>query len=153
VPLQRKSCRVPTALVTLAFVWQEENAGLVKLVVDSQTKRNVQRLTQTYLTLSLPDIAAAVGLPSAQAAELAILRWAAPPSVAGRASAVRTLLAMATQNHATGKTVVMLHLEPEQRCDETHQSIKEGSTVLSCHVAGWSMRAKCLLKLTTKRAW
>lgn len=53
---------------------QEENAGLVKLVVDSQTKRNVQRLTQTYLTLSLPDIASAVGLPSAQAAELAILR-------------------------------------------------------------------------------
>lgn len=48
--------------------------GLVKLVVDSQTKRNVQRLTQTYLTLSLPDIAAAVGLPSAHAAELAILR-------------------------------------------------------------------------------
>jgi hypothetical protein len=62
----------------------------VKLVVDSQTKRNVQRLTQTYLTLSLPDIAAAVGLPSAQAAELAILRWAAPRVVAGRASAVRT---------------------------------------------------------------
>jgi hypothetical protein len=57
--------------------WQEENAGLVKLVVDSQTKRNVQRLTQTYLTLSLPDMAAAVGLPSAQAAELAILRCVA----------------------------------------------------------------------------
>ncbi len=48
--------------------------GLVKLVVDSQTKRNVQRLTRTYLTLSLPDIAAAVGLPNAAAAELAILR-------------------------------------------------------------------------------
>ena len=78
VPLQRKIRRVPSASPTLASVLQEENAGLVKLVVDSQTKRNVQRLTQTYLTLSLPDIAAAVGLPSAQAAELAILRWAAP---------------------------------------------------------------------------
>ena len=48
--------------------------GLVKLVVESQTKRNVQRLTQTYLTLSLEDIAAAVNLPSAAAAELVILR-------------------------------------------------------------------------------
>ena len=57
---------------------QEDNLGLVKLVVDSQTKRNVQRLTQTYLTLSLPDIAAAVGLPSAAAAELAILRCVPP---------------------------------------------------------------------------
>ncbi len=53
--------------------------GLMKLVVDSQTKRNVQRLTQTYLTLSLPDIASAVGLPSADAAELAILRCEALP--------------------------------------------------------------------------
>ena len=53
---------------------QDDNMGLVKLVVDSQTKRNVLRLTQTYLTLGLPDIASAVGLPSAAAAELAILR-------------------------------------------------------------------------------
>ena len=53
---------------------QEDNVGLVKLVVESQTKRNVQRLTQTYLTLSLEDIAAAVNLPSATAAELVILR-------------------------------------------------------------------------------
>ena len=57
-------------------VLQEDNVGLVKLVVESQTKRNVQRLTQTYLTLSLEDIAAAVNLPSAAAAELVILRSA-----------------------------------------------------------------------------
>ena len=55
---------------------QEDNVGLVKLVVESQTKRNVQRLTQTYLTLSLEDIAAAVNLPSAATAELVILRFA-----------------------------------------------------------------------------
>lgn len=52
--------------------------GLVKLVLESQTKRNVQRLTQTYLTLSLQDIASSVGLPSAAAAELVILRCALP---------------------------------------------------------------------------
>ncbi len=57
-------------------VLQEDNVGLVKLVVESQTKRNVQRLTQTYLTLSLEDIAAAVSLPSAAAAEVVILRCA-----------------------------------------------------------------------------
>ena len=153
MPLQRKSRRVPTAFVTLASIWQEENAGLVKLVVDSQTKRNVQRLTQTYLTLSLPDIAAAVGLPSAQAAELAILRWAAPPFVAGRASAVRMMLATATQNHATRKTVVMLHLDRNSAVMRCIIASREGSAVVSCHVAGWSMQARCLLRLTTKRAW
>ena len=56
---------------------QDENLGLVKLVVEAQTKRDVLRLTQTYITLSLPDIASNVGLPSAEAAELAILRCAA----------------------------------------------------------------------------
>ena len=50
--------------------------GLVKLVSQSLTKRNIQRLTQTYLTLSLGDIAANVGLASAQEAEMYILRWA-----------------------------------------------------------------------------
>jgi len=36
------------------------NSGLLALVVKSLVKRNVQRLTQTYLTLSLADIASAV---------------------------------------------------------------------------------------------
>ena len=66
-------------LMQAALAAQEENMGLVKLVLESQTKRNVQRLTQTYLTLSLQDIADAVGRPSAAAAELVILRcvgWA-----------------------------------------------------------------------------
>ena len=53
--------------------------GLVKLVLESQTKRNVQRLTQTYLTLSLQDIAEAVGLSSATDAELVILRYTFHP--------------------------------------------------------------------------
>eukprot|EP00208_Stichococcus_sp_RCC1054_P006764 CAMPEP_0206143158 /NCGR_PEP_ID=MMETSP1473-20131121/19525_1 /ASSEMBLY_ACC=CAM_ASM_001109 /TAXON_ID=1461547 /ORGANISM="Stichococcus sp, Strain RCC1054" /LENGTH=449 /DNA_ID=CAMNT_0053538445 /DNA_START=183 /DNA_END=1532 /DNA_ORIENTATION=+ len=53
---------------------EDENLGLVKLVVEAQTKRNVLRLTQTYITLSLADIASNVGLPTAEAAELAILR-------------------------------------------------------------------------------
>lgn len=48
--------------------------GLVKQVLQRLTKRNIQRLTQTYLTLSLSDIAANVKLASAEEAELHILR-------------------------------------------------------------------------------
>lgn len=53
---------------------EDENVGLVNLVVEAQTKRNVLRLTQTFITLSLSDVAKQVGLPSAESAELAILR-------------------------------------------------------------------------------
>ena len=51
--------------------------GLVRQVSASLAKRNIQRLTQTYLTLSLGHIAEQVGLPSAQEAELYVLRCVA----------------------------------------------------------------------------
>jgi COP9 signalosome complex subunit 3 len=53
---------------------KDTNLGLVKQCVESLYKRNIQRLTQTYLTLSLEDIASSVALPAARDAELRILR-------------------------------------------------------------------------------
>ncbi len=54
--------------------------GLVKLALAARTVRATQKLTQTYLTLSLADIAAQVGLPGAGDAEAHILRRAPPDS-------------------------------------------------------------------------
>lgn len=50
------------------------NLGLVKQVVSSLYKRNIQRLTQTFVTLSLQDIANTVQLESSKEAELYVLR-------------------------------------------------------------------------------
>lgn len=52
----------------------DNNVGLVKQVVSSMYKRNIQRLTQTYLTLSLQDIANTVQLNSSKEAEMHVLR-------------------------------------------------------------------------------
>ncbi|OIV90118.1 hypothetical protein TanjilG_01572 [Lupinus angustifolius] len=52
----------------------DNNLGLVKQVVSSMYKRNIQRLTQTYLTLSLQDIANTVQLNSAKDAEMHVLQ-------------------------------------------------------------------------------
>lgn len=49
--------------------------GLVKLVLAGWTKRAIQKLTQTFLTLSLTDIAQQVGLQNASEAEGHILRY------------------------------------------------------------------------------
>ncbi|CAN0924648.1 COP9 signalosome complex subunit 3 [Linum grandiflorum] len=51
----------------------DNNLGLVKQVVSSMYKKNIQRLTQTYLTLSLQDIADTVQLNSAKEAEMHVL--------------------------------------------------------------------------------
>ncbi|KAI9083376.1 hypothetical protein K1719_034590 [Acacia pycnantha] len=52
----------------------DNNLGLVKQVVSSNYKRNIQRLTQTYLTLSLQDIANTVKLNGPKEAEMHVLQ-------------------------------------------------------------------------------
>ena len=52
----------------------DANTGIVELCVQSLYKRNIQRLTQTYLTLSLADIAQSVQLVSPQKAEACVLQ-------------------------------------------------------------------------------
>ncbi|PWA57555.1 proteasome component (PCI) domain protein [Artemisia annua] len=52
----------------------ENNLGLVKQVVSSMYKRNIQRLTQTYLTLSLEDIANTAQITTPKEAEMHVLQ-------------------------------------------------------------------------------
>ncbi|KAJ0973087.1 hypothetical protein J5N97_021046 [Dioscorea zingiberensis] len=52
----------------------DNNLGLAKQVLASLYKRNIQRLTQTYLTLSLQDIANIVQLKTAKEAEMHVLQ-------------------------------------------------------------------------------
>ncbi|XP_033108007.1 COP9 signalosome complex subunit 3-like [Anneissia japonica] len=51
----------------------DQNTGLVKQVVASMYRKNIQRLTKTFLTLSLSDIARRCHLSSAQEAEKYVL--------------------------------------------------------------------------------
>jgi len=53
---------------------KDENFGLVKQVLQSLSKRNIQKLTQTYLTLSLKAIAEHVGLKDVKVAEHLVLQ-------------------------------------------------------------------------------
>ncbi|KAF8060061.1 CSN3 [Scenedesmus sp. PABB004] len=52
----------------------DRNVGLVRQVLASLPARTIQRLTQTYVTLSLADIAKAAGLSGPAEAEAVILR-------------------------------------------------------------------------------
>lgn len=52
---------------------RDENVGLIKQCLTQVHKRNIQRLTKTFLTLSLRDVANHVGLTTEKEAELYIL--------------------------------------------------------------------------------
>ncbi|KAF6258354.1 hypothetical protein COO60DRAFT_1701346 [Scenedesmus sp. NREL 46B-D3] len=62
----------------------DRNVGLVKQVLASLPVRTIQRLTQTYLTLSLADIARVAGLAGPPEAEAVILRMVAHRQVFAR---------------------------------------------------------------------
>lgn len=53
---------------------RDHNLGLVKQVSSVLYKKNIQRLTKTFLTLSLSDVASRVGLSSPAEAEGHILQ-------------------------------------------------------------------------------
>ncbi|XP_072990884.1 COP9 signalosome complex subunit 3 [Typha latifolia] len=78
----------------------DNNLGLVKQVLSSLYKRNIQRLTQTYLTLSLQDIANAVQLRTPKEAEMHVLRMIQDGEI------------YATINQKDG--MVSFHEDPEQ---------------------------------------
>jgi len=52
---------------------QDNNMGLVQQVVASQTRTSIRRLTRTFITLSLGDLANRVGLVSPQEVEKEIV--------------------------------------------------------------------------------
>lgn len=52
---------------------RDNNSGLVKQCLSSLYKKNIQRLTKTFLTLSLQDMASRVQLSGAQEAEKYVL--------------------------------------------------------------------------------
>lgn len=58
----------------LISYFQDSNLGLVKQVLSSLYKRKIQRLTQTYLTLSLQDIANVAQLNNPKEAEMHVLQ-------------------------------------------------------------------------------
>lgn len=50
-------------------VYRDKNKGLVKQVVVALHRKNILRLTNTYLNMSISDLAQKVSLPSSAEAE------------------------------------------------------------------------------------
>lgn len=79
---------------------QDTTVGLIQQCKAKLTRRNIKRLTETFLTLSLSDIATRVNLPDAAAAELALVGMIADREI------------FATINQLTA--TVSFHDDPEE---------------------------------------
>lgn len=94
---------------------KDKNFGLVKQVIQSLYRRNIQRATQTYLTISLADIAdtvklAAPPLPPAKEAEKRIVRMIEAGEVFASISHATGMVSFqeAPERYDTARTVALL---------------------------------------------
>ncbi|KAG2435820.1 hypothetical protein HXX76_007015 [Chlamydomonas incerta] len=79
------------------------NLGLVKQVVACLTVRSIQRLTQTFITLSLSDIAGNAGLASAAEAEEHILRMVAAGQIHAKIDGRTGMVRFADETRSAGE--------------------------------------------------
>ncbi|KAG8466534.1 hypothetical protein KFE25_007913 [Diacronema lutheri] len=86
----RESAKLRRVLVQHAAVYRKDgNAGLVKQCASAFDKECIERLSRTYVTLSLQQLASAAGLGSAEQAEALLLKMAEQGELRAQVDRVR----------------------------------------------------------------
>ncbi|XP_022101393.1 COP9 signalosome complex subunit 3-like [Acanthaster planci] len=94
---------------------REQNMGLVKQVESSMFAKNIQRLTKTFLTLSLSDIARRVHLNSAKEAELHVLSMIEEGQIYASISKKDGMVSFHDNPEKYDNPSLLKHLEGEMR--------------------------------------
>jgi len=87
------------------------NTGLVAQVVVARQKTSIKRLTKTFLTLSLEDVAARVGLESPQAAEMQLVSMIEEGSIFARISQQDGMVRFDTNPESYNSVKMLRNLE------------------------------------------
>jgi len=91
----------------------DNNTGLVQQVVASQTRTNIRRLTRTFITLSLADLASRVGLATPQEVEREIVGMIEAGSIHARISQADGMVRFDTDPEAYSSPDMLRMLEDE----------------------------------------
>ncbi|XP_021956940.1 COP9 signalosome complex subunit 3 isoform X2 [Folsomia candida] len=105
---------------------RDNNFGLVKQVRAAQTKLNIQRLTKTFLTLSLADVAARVQLSSADEAEKCILSMIQDGEIYAKISQLDGMVVFLDDNEKYDNPKVLGKVESQiSRCIDLNKRLSE----------------------------
>ncbi|XP_034250086.1 COP9 signalosome complex subunit 3 isoform X1 [Thrips palmi] len=105
---------------------RDGNNGLSKQVLVSLRKKNIQRLTKTFLTLSLADVASRVQLPSPRDAERAILNMIEDGEIFASINQKDGMVCFHDDPEKYNTPVALQRLEEEmERCTELDRKILE----------------------------
>jgi len=89
----------------------DSNSGLVAQVVIARQKTSIKRLTKTFLTLSLEDVASRVGLESPQAAEKQLVAMIEEGSIFARISQQDGMVRFDTNPESYNSVKMLRNLE------------------------------------------
>lgn len=115
-------------------VYEADNlAGLVDQVLTSLIKRNILRLTHTYITLSLADIAAAVGLPSVHSVEMYILKMIEAGEIHAEINEMDGMVKFLEDPEAFDNVEMAEHLDQQMlKCTELDKKLHDIHEELMC---------------------
>jgi len=94
---------------------KDQNLGLVEQCIHSVHATNIKRHTQTYLTLSLQDIATSVKLPSVQDAQRAVLRMIEDEEVYATINQRDGMVSFAENPEHYDSNAMLSHLDSQVR--------------------------------------
>ncbi|XP_072168600.1 COP9 signalosome complex subunit 3-like [Diadema setosum] len=112
---------------------RDQNMGLAKQVVSSLYRKNIQRLTKTFLTLSLSDIARRVHLHTAQEAEQYVRNMIEDGEIHATISKQNGMVHFHDNPEKYDNPAVLRHMEQQmQQCislDDKLKSMEQGIAV------------------------
>jgi COP9 signalosome complex subunit 3 len=105
---------------------RDNNMGLVKQCVTSIYKKNIQRLTKTFLTLSLADMANRVQLSSPQEAEKYVLHMIEDGEIFATINQKDGMVSFHDNPEKYNNIAMLLQLDQEmQKCIQLDEKLKE----------------------------
>ncbi|KAK2192277.1 hypothetical protein NP493_35g03003 [Ridgeia piscesae] len=109
-----------------AVFTRDSNMGLVKQCVTSLYKKNIQRLTKTFLTLSLTDMANRVQLSNAREAEKYVLRMIEDGEIYATINQKDGMVRFHDNPEMYNNVAMLMKLDTEmQKCIQLDEKLKE----------------------------
>jgi len=112
---------------------EDGNIGIVKQCLKSLSTGNIARLTQTYVTLSLEDIASSAELASAQEAEMKVLDMIAQGQIFARVNEADGMVSFLEDPEEYNTNAMMERLDGDIRSNaELHAVLSSLNKDLAC---------------------
>uniref|UniRef100_A0A7S0F2X9 COP9 signalosome complex subunit 3 n=1 Tax=Hanusia phi TaxID=3032 RepID=A0A7S0F2X9_9CRYP len=115
---------------------KNQNLGLAMQVIDSGSSRSIQRLTETFVTLSLTDIAQEVKLPDAESARSQVLRMIERGQIVATIDEEKGMVSFDTEPDKATSQQLLLRLSKQiQVAMELNEKLRQADEEISANAA------------------